>query len=93
MSISSLGGSKRAPYFFSSLLAQLDELLRAHHVDVGQRAAGVRRKAAAEDRADVGLAHVGDHLLLEGARGLHRLRHQEALLELLDVERLDLFAA
>ena len=34
--------------------------LGAHHVDVGQRAARERRKAKAEDRADIRLAHVGD---------------------------------
>ena len=42
--------------FGLELVAQLDELLRAHEVDVGQRAAGERREAEAEDRADIGLA-------------------------------------
>ena len=64
----------------------IDEILRAHHVDVGQRAAGERRKAEAEDRADIGLAHVGEHVLLEAARGLQRLNAEQALLQLLDVD-------
>src|SRR3954453_21980390 len=68
---------KARAVFFLELLAEVDEGLRAHHVDVGQRAAGVRRKTEAEDRADVGLAHVGDDLLLEGTRGLDRLHYQE----------------
>src|SRR5688572_28288998 len=53
-------------------LAQLDELLSAHHVDIGERAARERREAEAEDRADVGLAHVRDDAILHGACGFHR---------------------
>ena len=82
------GGVKRGPYLASSLSAQLDEVLGAHAVDVGQRAAGERREAEAEDRADIGLAQVGDDALLDSARGFQRLHHQEALLQLLDVERI-----
>ena len=78
---------KRGAVFLLQPLAQLDEALRAHHVDVGQRAAGERREAEAEDRADIGLAHVGDDALLDAARGFQRLHHQEAVLELLDVDR------
>src|SRR3954465_10653133 len=48
--------------------AELDEALRAHEVDVGQRAARVGREAEAEDRADVGLARIGDHALLDRSR-------------------------
>ena len=58
---SSCAGAKRGPQDASSVPAQLDERLRAHHVDVGQRAARIGRKAEAQDRADVGLAHVGQH--------------------------------
>ena len=67
MSISSCGGLKRVAVFLLQPLAQLDEALRPHHVDIGQRAAGERREAEAEDRADIGLAHVGDDALLEGS--------------------------
>ena len=66
--------------------AQIDEALGAHHVDVGKGAARERREAEAEDRAHVGLAHVGDDALLDAARGFQRLRHQQAVLELLDVD-------
>src|SRR5215510_9432404 len=62
-------------------LAQLDEGLRAHHVDIGQRTAGERREAEAENRADIGLAHVGDDALLDAARGLERLDGEQTLLE------------
>ena len=68
-------------------MAQRDEILRAHEVDIGQRAAGEGGKAEAEDRADIGLAHIGDDVILDRARGFHRLHHQEALLQFLDVER------
>jgi hypothetical protein len=69
-------------------VAERDEVLGAHEVDVGQRAAGERREAEAEDRADVRLAHVGDDVILDGARRFQRLHHQEAVLQLLDVERI-----
>src|SRR6202011_5492010 len=45
--------------FSAKLLAQCDEFLRAHHVDVGERAARIGRIAKAEDRADIRFAHVG----------------------------------
>ena len=60
--------------------------LRPHHVDVGERAAGERRKAEAEDRADIGLAHVGEHALLDAARGLERLDGEQPLLDLVLVD-------
>ena len=87
MSSSSFGGVKCGPYLASQPAAELDELLRAHAVDVGQRAAGVGREAEAEDRADIGLARIGDDALFHRARGFQRLHHQEALLQFLDVER------
>ncbi|GCC45086.1 hypothetical protein chiPu_0029517, partial [Chiloscyllium punctatum] len=37
-------------------VAERDEVLRAHEVNVGQRPASERREAEAEDRADIGLA-------------------------------------
>jgi len=45
------------------------------------------REAEAEDRADIGLAHVGDDVILDGARGFHRLHDKKTLLQLLNVER------
>src|ERR1700676_5251603 len=51
-------GEARA-VFGLELVAQRDEILRPHEVDIGQRAAGKRRKAEAEDRTDIGFAHVG----------------------------------
>ena len=62
--------SKRGPYFACELVAQLDEGLRAHAVDVGERAAGERREAEAEDRADIGLARIGDDALLHACARL-----------------------
>src|SRR5581483_7257052 len=79
---------KTRPILFFKLAALGDEVLRTHHVDPRQRAAGEWRKAEAEDRADVGLAHVGEHLLLEAARGLERLDAEQAQLELPDVDLL-----
>src|SRR5262245_63759102 len=67
------------------LLAQRDELPRAHHVDVGERAARIGRVAEAEDRSDIRLAHVGQHVLLEAARGFERLDREQARLQLRDV--------
>src|SRR4051812_9683413 len=78
-------GEARAVFRFQ-LVAKLDELLGTHEVDVGQRATGERREAEAEDRADIRLTRIGDDVVLHRARGLHRLHHQEALLQLLDVE-------
>ena len=88
MSSSSFGGVKREPYLASSLWHSSTNFFGAHEVDIGQRAAGERREAEAEDRADIGLALIGDDVILHRARGFHRLHHQEALLQLLDVERI-----
>src|SRR5438270_3607579 len=63
--------------FLRELFAQRDELLDAHHVDVAEGPAGVRRVPKAEDRADIGLAHVGEHALLEAARGFERLDREQ----------------
>ena len=73
-------------------VAQFDEGLYAHAVDIGQGPAGERREAKAEDRADIGLARVGDDMLRDGARGLHRLYDEEALFQLGHVKsvRIDL---
>src|SRR6266566_2555545 len=59
------------------LQAQFDERLRAHEIDVGQRAAGEWREAEAEDRTYVRLARIGDDMILHGARGFHRLYYEE----------------
>ncbi len=68
-------------------MAQRDKILGAHEVDIGQRAAGERGKAKTQNRADIGLAHVGDDVIFDRARGFHRLHDEKALLQLLDVER------
>src|ERR1700733_11045662 len=65
----------------SEFLGAGDERLRAQAVDQRDRTAGERREAEAEDRADVGLAGVGDDALLHAARGLQRLREQETVLQ------------
>src|ERR1700743_853109 len=62
-----LGGGKALAIFLLQALAERDEVLRPHHVEESQRAPGERREAPAEDRADVGLANVGDDALLEDA--------------------------
>src|SRR5690348_15796952 len=69
------------------LVAQLDEFFRAHEIDVGQRPSRERRKTEAQDRAHIGLARIDDDVILDRARGLHRLHHEKALLQLVDVER------
>src|SRR4029077_14633545 len=68
-------------------LGELDEAFRAHPIDVGERAARERRKAEADDRADIGLPWIGDHALFHRARRLKRLSDEEALLELVLVDR------
>ena len=72
--------------FLLQRLGELDELLRAHAVDVGQRAAGEGREAEGEDRADIGLARIGDDAFLHDARRFQRDGDEEALLQLLDVD-------
>jgi hypothetical protein len=69
-------------------VAQLDKVLGAHEVDVGQRPAGERREAEAEDRADIRFPRIGDDMILDRARGFHRLYHKEALLQFLDIQRI-----
>src|SRR5690349_20436417 len=70
------------------LAAELDKLFRAHEIDIGQRAAGERRETKSEDGSHIGLARIGDDMVLDRTRSLHRLHHEEALLQLLDVERI-----
>ena len=88
ISIQQLRRREARAVFGLELVAEFDELLRAHEVDIGQRAAGERRKAEAEDRADIGLAQIGDDMILHRAGGFHRLHHEKALLHLLDIERI-----
>ena len=65
---------------------QRHERRRAHPVDVGERAARIRREPETEDRADIRLARIGDHPLLHGARRFQRLRDEQPLPDLLRVE-------
>src|SRR3954467_8930928 len=44
--------------FGLELVAEFDELPGTHEVDIGQRAAGERREAKPQDRADIGLARI-----------------------------------
>src|SRR5579872_4583745 len=81
-----LVGRKARAVFLLELAAERDERLRPHHVDPRQRAAGERREAEPEDGADIGLAHVGEHLFLEAARRLQRLDAEQPQLHLLDVD-------
>src|ERR1700719_4335103 len=48
-------------------LAEADKRVCANAVDVRQRPAGKGRKAEPQDRADVGLANVGEDALFEAA--------------------------
>src|SRR3974390_347 len=81
-----LVGRKARAVFLLQVAAQRNELPGAHHVDVGESAAGKRRKAEAEDGANIGLAHVGQDFLLEAARGLQCLHCQQAILQLLHID-------
>src|SRR5205823_12389601 len=63
-----------------------DEIRQSHAVDVAQRATGEWRKAEAQDGADIGFAHVGQHVLLETARGLKRLDEEQPLLDFVHIE-------
>src|SRR5262249_55507075 len=60
-------GRKAQPVFLGQRLTQRDEFLRPHHVNIGERAARERREAEPEDRANIGLAYVGEDVLLEAA--------------------------
>src|ERR1700689_2335221 len=82
-----LAGLEAVAMVLRELVAQRHESLRAHAVDIGDSAAGERRKAEAEDRADIGFAHVGDDALLDAAGGFERLYRQQPRLELGDIER------
>ena len=77
---------KRFPYLSRKFLAKRDEIGRAHPIDVAQCAAGKWREAEADDRADIGLARIGDDAVLDHPRRLDRLGHEEPLLELADVD-------
>jgi hypothetical protein len=72
------------PYCFASSRHSSTKL-RADGVDQRERSAGIGREAPAEDRADVGVAHVGEDAFLEAARRVEGLHVEEALLEVLDV--------
>src|SRR5437762_11743215 len=78
-------GEARA-VFGLKLMAQLDEFLGADEVDRGKRAAGERRKAEAEERADIGFARFGNDVILHRARRFHRLHDEKTLLQFLDLE-------
>jgi len=41
-----------------------------------------------EDRADIGLARIGNNVILDRARGFHRLHDEKTLLQLLDIKRI-----
>lgn len=45
-------------------------------------------EAEPEDRADVGFTRIGDNVILDRARGFHRLHHKETLLQFLDIQRI-----
>jgi hypothetical protein len=55
-----------------------------------QRATRVGREAEADDRADIGLARIGDDAFLIGPGGFERLRDQQAVLQLFHVDQLGL---
>src|SRR5881227_3538493 len=82
------GRRETVAVLLGELVAEQNEIADAHSVDIAQRAAGIRCKAEAEDRADIRLARIGDHPFLEGARGLNRLHDEDALLQFLDVDRI-----
>src|SRR5271163_926083 len=77
---------KARPMPGGELFTHGDEADGTHHVDIGQGAAGERREAEAEDRADIGLADVGEDALLEAARRFERLDTEQAILELLHID-------
>src|SRR5215472_6485277 len=49
------------PASFGEIVAHLDEILHTHAVNVRNSSTGKRCKTEAENRTDVGFAHVGDH--------------------------------
>src|SRR5512140_387946 len=77
-----LGGEDEAgPKFFRQLRRALAEGVDAGAVDELQGAAGPGRKADAEDRADIGVVHRGEHVLRQATRRFHGLTVQQAVLQ------------
>ena len=75
-------GSKRSP---SGLvrLEHFDDLRRAERVGPEEQAAFERRKADAEDQAEVDVAHVAHDLLFEHARRFEQHRQEQSVGDLL----------
>ena len=54
-------------------VAQLDKGPGAEHVEIGQRAAGPRRKAPAEQCPDIGVGGVGQNVFFQATGRFERL--------------------
>ena len=65
-------------------VTELDKAPGAEHVDVGQRAAGPRRKAPAENCPDIGGGGVGHDIFFETARRFERLGREVAGFDLVE---------
>src|SRR5262249_12153978 len=69
------------PASFGEIVAHLDEILHTHAVNVRNGSTGKRCKTEAENRTDIGFAHVGDDPLLDATRRFQRLNAEEPAFE------------
>src|SRR5450759_3068043 len=69
----------------SQFISALDKSVNAHAVDELHGTAGPGRKANAEDRADVGIMHAGEDVLVQTTGRLHRLAIEQAVFQVGDV--------
>ena len=86
MSRSSFGDLNCGTELLLQGLGGFDESLRADAIDVGKRTASIGGEPKGQDRADIGLARVGDNALLHHARRFKGNRIEEALLQFLDID-------
>src|SRR6218665_3904755 len=73
---------KPGPMPLRQFLRAAQERLDAGAVDDLRAPAGPGRKTDAEDRADVGVGHAGEHAFGQAARGLDGLAVEQAVLNL-----------
>ena len=67
------------------MIGPFDKRLHAHAVDELHGAAGPGRKTNAEDGADIGLSHSGEHVFTQTACRFHGLPVQQAVFQIGDV--------
>ena len=77
-----IGQHKAGAKFCCQFIAAPAESVQAHAVNELHRAAGPGRKTDAEDRADIGVVHGGQHAFIQAAVGFKRLTVEHAVFHL-----------